>query len=232
MENQLPSLVSYHWDYGKTRTRRLLCKNSNLMWVIPLAKQDSKREPHTLLPYFIPWVILFPVSSSTDPSDGWPMACFKQLNPAAWARGTIMTAPTVKSDTAVFFCWILNATRSIKRPKSLQRAPTTWIWTLVCNIQLWEVPNYSGTLKTRTLLHDCLATAFQTKFEIVRRRKSCVPLKYSTLVQTGNSVKISTKHTQNPRAAHYIGTTLKTAVKHSRTSWNVQVLVDWFLPYH
>lgn len=56
-----------------------------------------------------------------------------------------------------------------------------------------------------------------------------MPLKYRTLVQTGNSVKISTKHTRSPRAANYIGTTLKTAVKHGRISWNVQVLVNWFL---
>lgn len=56
-----------------------------------------------------------------------------------------------------------------------------------------------------------------------------MPLKYSTLVQTGNNVKISTKHTQSPTAANYIGTTLKTAVKHSRISWNVQVLVNCFL---
>lgn len=56
-----------------------------------------------------------------------------------------------------------------------------------------------------------------------------MPLKYSTLVQTGNSVKVSTKHTRSPKTANYTGTTLKTAVKHGRISWNVQVLVNWFL---
>lgn len=53
-------------------------------------------EPYMLLPGFITWMTFFPMSSTTDPSEGWPMACFKWLNPTALAGGTITTAPTVK----------------------------------------------------------------------------------------------------------------------------------------
>lgn len=45
-----------------------------------------------------------PVSSSTDRSEGWPIACFKWLNPAALARRTIMTAPAVKYNTSILLC--------------------------------------------------------------------------------------------------------------------------------
>lgn len=51
-ENHLPSLDRYHWDYGKTCTRRFICKSSNLVWMLPLTK-DSKCEPYMLLPCFI-----------------------------------------------------------------------------------------------------------------------------------------------------------------------------------
>lgn len=57
-----------------------------------------------------------------------------------------------------------------------------------------------------------------------------MPLKYITLVLIGDSVKISTKHTQSPREVKYIETTFETAVKRGKISQNVQVLENWFLP--
>lgn len=184
------------------------------------------------------------VLSHEQPSSLWPVppisvrvgpwVCSKQFSPA---RGLFMRLNIVKSDTSILFCWILDARHlhrdlelNMQRLESLQHTPTTWIWTLVYNIQFWDLPNCSESLKTWILLHYCLATAFQTKFQIVRRRKPRVPSKYSTLVRTGDSVKISTKYTWSPREANYIGATLKMVVKCGNVSWNVQVLENWFLP--
>lgn len=134
-------------------------------------RYESKCKPYVFLKCFITWITLFIVASSTGFSEGWTMGCFKWFNPAALARGLFMRVNIVKSDTSIIFCWILDARclhqgleLNKQRPESLQHAPTTWIWTLVYNIQLWDLPNDSESLKTRILLHYCLATAFQTKF--------------------------------------------------------------------